>query len=436
MEVIKFNLQKKRTFLIVVSLYFGIYLYLGVVPANIDNLLTTLLGTSNFGVSFIITAGLIASTFSMLLFGYFGNDLSRRFGRKNVFLITNLVWIISIGLVCISPNYPFFLLFFIIGAIGNGAFLPIGFSIIGDLFGPEERGTKFGTMYFGLFLGNGLGILFGGLLSWRLGFFIGSIFGCVALFAYFKFGIDPKQGYSDPELKTLDKTMQFNYRITLSDLIQLVKTKTVIGILLSVFCSGIATSTLSNWGIFYLDLQINNKMVTIVLYTVAGLGALGGARIGGMLGDEYFKNGKINGRVKVSIAGIVLGTLLLLGFYHNTFVMLGFFGYFFVFFSAGNQFAIYSDVCIPELRGAANSLNGIMINMGGIVGSLFVSSIIQSDITLISVSIVVVLIIWLIGSVFWLISYFYYSKDFQVQRMRMMSRIQELEIIQSRAKLK
>ena len=133
---------------------------------------------------------------------------------------------------------------------------------------------------------------------------------------------------------------------------------------------------------------------------------------------------------KVSITGIILGKLFLLGFYNYAFVMLGIFGYFFVFFSTGNQFAIYSDVCVPELRGPINSLNGVMLNIGGIVGSIIVSSIIQINIFLISVAITVVLIICLVSSLFWVISYFYYFKDRNIKKMVMLERRKELEVTQ------
>lgn len=68
--------QKERTFLFILFIYFSIYFYLGILPANIENLLRQLSGASNFGVSFIITLGLISLTISMILFGYFSNYLS------------------------------------------------------------------------------------------------------------------------------------------------------------------------------------------------------------------------------------------------------------------------------------------------------------------------------------------------------------------------
>jgi len=118
----------------------------------------------------------------------------------------------------------------------------------------------------------------------------------------------------------------------------------------------------------------------------------------------------------------------LLGFYQSAFIILGVIGNFFVFFSRGNQFAIYSDVCVPELRGTVNALNGVMINLGGIVGSLLVSATIQDNIASISISIMVVILIWLFGVVFWVIPYQYYSKDLALKKLRIKDRIEQKTI--------
>jgi len=306
----------------------------------------------------VIICNLLAGTISMLLFGYYTEYLSKRITRKRLFMITNLLWIVPYGLLGFSPNYGMFLTLIVIGALGNGAFLPIGFSIIGDLYKSEERGNKFGFMQFGLILGNGIGAILGGVLGWRLNFAVGSVIGLLALLGYLHFGDETKQEFSDSE-------DSYQYKITYQDLVQLVKTKTVLGILLLVLCSGIAAAVLSNWAIFHLTLQLNSKSYAIFIYLIAGLGALPGAIMGGQLGDIFSKKLKV-GRVYVSVVGMILGTVLLITFYSFTFILFGMFGYFFVFFSAGNRFAICSDVVIPKLKSTVNALNGVMINLGGI----------------------------------------------------------------------
>ena len=132
--------------------------------------------------------------------------------------------------------------------------------------------------------------------------------------------------------------------------------------------------------------------------------------MGGQLGDIFINKLKV-GRVYVSVVGMILGTVLLITFYSFPFILFGMFGYFFVFFSAGNRFAICSDVVIPKLKSTVNALNGVMINIGGIIGNVLISSLIQNNIGLLSFSITLVIVIWFAGSVFWILPYFYYDKE-------------------------
>ena len=244
-----------------------------------------------------------------------------------------------------------------------------------------------------------------------MGFLTASILGLFVLMGYGRYGINVDiKSYDSNEVQV------YNYKITFRDLVQLFKIKTVIGILLFVVCSGIATSTLANWSVFYLNLKLGNKGMAILLYLIAGLGALPGAVLGGSLGDIYFQSGKIKGRVVVSMAGVICGAVLLLSFYSSPFMLFGLGGFFFAFFSTGNQFAIFSDVVKPKLRGTVNSMSGIMTNIGGIIGNLLVSTLIQTNIHMISISIVIVLVIWLVGSLFWIIPYHYYPSELNLRQ--------------------
>jgi len=146
------------------------------------------------------------------------------------------------------------------------------------------------------------------------------------------------------------------------------------------------------------------------MYLIAGFGALPGAIMVGQLGDILNKRFKA-GRVYVSAIGIILGSVLLIAFYNYPIILFGMFGYFFVFFCTGNQFVICSDVVIPKLKSTVNALNGVMVNIGGIIGNALISSLVQNNIGLLSFSITLVLVIWLTGSVFWILPYLYYHKE-------------------------
>ncbi|MHA1670102.1 MAG: MFS transporter [Promethearchaeota archaeon] len=130
------------TFKSLFILYFMLYFCIGILPVNIDNLVADLPGTTEFGIGIIIVIQLSVGTFSLLFFGYYGEKISKIISRKRLFNCTNLIWVLSYGLNVVAPNYQYYLFFMILASIGSGAFLPLGFSIIGDLFPPQRTGKQ------------------------------------------------------------------------------------------------------------------------------------------------------------------------------------------------------------------------------------------------------------------------------------------------------
>ena len=442
----------KQTFRSLWVLYFMLYFCIGILPVNIDNLISDLLGTSEFGIGMIIVIQLSVGTISIFLFGYYGDKISGVISRKKIFFATNLVWILSYGLNFFALNYYFYFLFMIIASIGSGAFLPIGFSIIGDMYSPKKRGNKYGMMAFGLNLGSGMGLLFGGLLGsysgpegWRWAYLLGSSISFLALILYTLRGIDPERGRSEPEFESYIGTINYNYKITYKSILKLFQIKTVRYILLFILCSGIATATLGNWAIFYLTQKINGEdpgLIATTLYLVAGIGVLPGSVFGGKLGDKFLEKDKKTGRILVSFIGLVIGISFLMLFYmlpiidKNSFeilfswilfLSLGLVGNFFTSLNAGNVFAIYSEVCVPETRSTINAFNGIMINIGAIIGNLILSTLIKQDAGFLPLAIFLVLAIWMLGSLFWLAPLKYYSIEISKCNELKMMRRSELE---------
>jgi len=389
-------------------------------------------------IGILIILNLSVGSISTVFFGYCGEFLAKYIQRKRIFLITNLLWIGGYGALYLSPNFTFFTVMIILGAVGTGAFIPIGFSMVGELFSPKERGSKFGLMQFGLIFGNGFGLIAGmifgnlfGQYGWRMGYFLVLILGLVSIVGYAILGIEPVRGRAEPELQEIHEEIKYHYRISGSQLSIVMRNKTVAGVLISVFCTGIAISVLANWGILHLTLSLNNSSLAVIIYIVAGCGALPGSIIGGKIGDKLYRSAKKKGRIIVSMVGIIIGASFLTGLYfiHISWLftlILGFTGYFFSYFSFGNQFAIYSEVCVPEIRGFINSLNGMLTNVGGIIGNLMVTVFLVANNSNISVSILAVLLIWLISSSFWLIPYLSYLSDRSVKEQMMFIRRNEI----------
>ncbi|MFX0137815.1 MAG: MFS transporter [Candidatus Hodarchaeota archaeon] len=448
-----YKIKRKKTFRSFFFLYFMMFFFAGIMPVNIDNLLIHLPKTTKFGVGAVIASTLIVGIISILFFGYYADKIALKYSRKKIFVLTNLIWIVSYGLAALSLDYYYYLTFLTISAIGSGAFLPVGFSMIGDFYPPNDRGKRFGAMNFALILGNGMGLIAGGVLGsytagplgWRLAYILGFILGIFTLFNYIFEGIEPERGRAEPEFEDLNGEINYNYKITLNNVIELFRKKSIAAILIYVLCSGLATSTLGVWGIFYINSKISigdAELAATTLYLLAGAGALPGTIIGGKLGDIYLSKGKMKGRAIVSLSGVIFGVFLTLIFYLTPFftanllqiifswiffIIIGFLGYMFSTFSQGNQFAIFSEVCLPEERSTTNAMNGLMVNIGGIIGNLLLSSLIERDISLLPIAVSLVLFIWLIGTFLWIIVYFYYPKESKNCSDILLERREELE---------
>ena len=220
-----FQRERRKTFQSMVFLYFMMFFCGGILPVNINNLLTYLPKTTKFGIGVINAAALIIGIISIIVFGYYGDKISNKYSRKKVFICTNLVWILTYGLASFSLNYYFYLAFLITGAIGTGAFLPLGFSMIGDLYSPKNRGKKYGVMQFSIVLGSGMGIIFGGLLGtyggpsgWRLAYGLGFLLGLMSLIFYILNAIEPERLRSEPEFEDYKGEIKYTYKITFSNL--------------------------------------------------------------------------------------------------------------------------------------------------------------------------------------------------------------------------
>jgi MFS family permease len=422
-------------------------------PVNIDNLLLYLPKTTKFGIGFLIASTLIVGIISILFFGYFADKIAEKYSRKKIFILTNFIWIISYGLAAVAHNYFVYFFLLTVSAIGSGAFVPIGFSMISEFYLPKERGRKFGIMNFALILGNGMGLISGGLLGsyttgplgWRLSYVLGFILGIFTLLYYLFKGIEPERGRTEPEFEDFKGEINYDYKITFDSLAKLFRKRSIGAILLYVLCSGLATSTLGTWGIYYISSKIvgaDAELMATTIYLLAGAGALPGTILGGKLGDIYFSKGKLKGRTIISFFGVIVGVFFTLIFYltpfftANTFqiifswiffIIFGFLGYMFASFSVGNQFAIYSEVCLPEVRSTANAMNGLLINIGGIIGNLLLSSLIENNLSWLPIAISLVLFIWLVGTLFWIINYIYYPKESKVCRDTLLERRKELE---------
>ncbi len=128
-----------------------------------------------------ITIYLLTSTISVPFWG----KLSDLYGRKPIFMIGIVIFLIGSALSGLSQNMAMLILFRGIQGIGAGSLFPVALAVIGDLFTPQERGKYQGL--FGAVFGIAFvaGPLIGGFLtenlSWHWIFYVNIPIGIIAL---------------------------------------------------------------------------------------------------------------------------------------------------------------------------------------------------------------------------------------------------------------
>ncbi|MGW6268681.1 DHA2 family efflux MFS transporter permease subunit [Streptomyces sp. NPDC055060] len=163
-------------------------LLLGMLLAALDQtIVSTALPTivSELGgmehLSWVVTAYLLAATAATPLWGKLGDQ----YGRKKLFQLAIVIFLISSALCGMAQNMPQLIGFRALQGIGGGGLMVLSMAIVGDIVSPRERGKYQGL--FGAVFGatSVLGPLLGGLftehLSWRWVFYVNLPIGVVAL---------------------------------------------------------------------------------------------------------------------------------------------------------------------------------------------------------------------------------------------------------------
>jgi len=135
------------------------------------------------GVDWIVTAYLLAVGVCQPATGW----LADRFGRKRVFTVSLGLFTTGSLLAALSPSLGVLVGFRVVQGLGGGAMVPVGMTMIYELFPPHKRGMALGTWGIAAMAGPAFGPVIGGYLvtavSWHWLFFVNVPIGVVGVVA-------------------------------------------------------------------------------------------------------------------------------------------------------------------------------------------------------------------------------------------------------------
>jgi DHA2 family multidrug resistance protein len=142
-------------------------------------------------ITWVATGYILSNVLIMPIVGM----LSARYGRKNFYVFSIVMFTISSMLCGIAWDLPSMVFFRVFQGLAGGALIPVAQAILRETFPPEEQGMAMGLFGFGVVLGPAFGPTLGGWLtdhfSWPWVFLINVPIGLLNIFMVMRFIKDP-----------------------------------------------------------------------------------------------------------------------------------------------------------------------------------------------------------------------------------------------------
>jgi DHA2 family multidrug resistance protein len=163
--------------------------FMAILDANIVNVALPKM-MANFSatvdqIEWVVTAYMIAFAISMPATSW----LQGKYGIKEVFIVCLALFVFGSVLCGMAWDKDSMIVFRVIQAIGGGAMMPTGITLVSGAFPPQERGMAMGIWSIGAMVAPSVGPFLGGYLvdevNWRSIFYINVPVGAAAIFAAF-----------------------------------------------------------------------------------------------------------------------------------------------------------------------------------------------------------------------------------------------------------
>ncbi|WP_297067329.1 MFS transporter [Thermococcus sp.] len=437
------HLRRKVSIVLLVLMAAFLMADQNLLPPNYQQIMTEF-GISEAQMGLVSTIFVATSALITILWGF----LSDIGGRKRLLVVGVLIGEIPCFLTAFVNTYPELLLMRLFTGIGVGSIIPIGYSLIADMFPENERGKGYAFIQTAFGFGTLFGMIIAGLIaSWRPPFIIASVPNFILAPLFYAVAEEPRRGEGEKELReVLEKGYEYTYKISLEAVKKSFRTRTNILIFLQGLVGTVPWGVLMYWLVSFLMVTrgMSKETATFVLLII-GIATVIGTLVGGYIGD-YFERRTPGGRALITGISIFLGMIAAMGIilyplppelslrgwlaltmYSLLFLQL-------VSFAGPNVTAIISQVNLPEDRGTIFGVFNIINSVGKALGPLFGGLLIEGlkntgytnarayEYTLIAGS-----LFWTLCAVIWFWIMKSYPEDVDVVKRVLRNRVEELK---------
>ncbi|MEM4828017.1 MAG: MFS transporter [Desulfurococcaceae archaeon] len=349
--------------------------------------------------------------------------IADKYGVRRVLLALGLL--MSIGLIAMFAVHSYIMLLsaFTVFGIGMSCIWAPLMSLIAEILPPEKRGLGYAVYYASTIFGFILALVVGVLIHWRTAF---TSIGLLLLILLFVLYVRISEG----EGKAVSEEVR---EFSLKGLKEAI-TPLVVAMLILVLAWGIPWGTLTTYSVDYLvSVWGLEKGYASLILIVSAVSIIIGHMLGGVLADRGLKRGDRLARVKISVFGVAVGTIVMLSFVlypyprgsHEISVLLpplllAGFGMMFTTLPYPNINAVISEIAKPEYKTTVFSLASVLNTIGwnygptiyGALVAFYSTSVLGEAASTLALkyAISTVILLWLIPLSVWIILWKHYSR--------------------------